>query len=351
MPRDLLALAAVQMLHWSGQGRSWGKPESWGTCRAKDFGITVLLLLFLCSSPVLADTFGLGTAGPSNWGVLETGTGTVSFSGGSSSSPSGISVNAGASASQANLGINSGGKLNSASTTVINGTYYMWPGNNDATSGTAFVGGVVTGTAAQSVISAAVSSAQSATVTLGALTATLTAPNLNNPGSSVTITGVAGRNVVNVPIINLGNGISLTLNGPATASFVINITGAGTNGGITLNSSQLLVSGGLSSANVIYNVTGSGANVSASGNGDLVDGILMDLNGMESINAVSVNGEVISSGNISLSNGGDVQVVETVPEASTTAYFTLGPLSLIAVMLLHRRFSRRKQTVVRDGFG
>jgi len=63
-------------------------------------------------------------------------------------------------------------------------------------------------------------------------------------------------------------------------------------------------------------------------------------------NAV-VNGEVISGQNITFSNGSEVEAVQTVPEASTTAYFTLGPLSLVAVMLLHRRFSRRRRTVVR----
>jgi hypothetical protein len=60
-----------------------------------------------------------------------------------------------------------------------------------------------------------------------------------------------------------------------------------------------------------------------------------------------VNGEIISGNTITISNGSDVQVVpaETVPEASTAAYFTLGPLSLVAVMLLYRRFSRRKETI------
>ena len=59
----------------------------------------------------------------------------------------------------------------------------------------------------------------------------------------------------------------------------------------------------------------------------------MDLGGSVTLsgqNAV-VNGEVISGQNITFNNGSEVEAVQTVPEASTTAYFTLGPLSLVAV--------------------
>jgi hypothetical protein len=149
--------------------------------------------------------------------------------------------------------------------------------------------------------------------------------------------------VINVPIINLQNGITLTLGGPVGASWVINVTGAGSSGGIQLGSSQILVSGGVTDANVILNVTGSGANVSTNGTGDVFDGIVMDLHGTESFNGSTVNGEVISNSNIEFSNGADVEVVQTTPEPSTAVYFTLGPLTLIAVMQLCRRFSRRNK--------
>jgi hypothetical protein len=123
-------------------------------------------------------------------------------------------------------------------------------------------------------------------------------------------------------------------------------------GGITLGvASQILLTGGLTPANVIFNVTNGVIgrnNVSVTGAGAVINGIVMDINGTVSLTGQgdTVNGEVISNEDISFSNGSDVEVAETVPEASTTAYFTLGPLSLVAVMLLHRRFSRRKQTVV-----
>jgi hypothetical protein len=108
--------------------------------RAKEVGITVLLLVLFCSSSVLADTFGLGTAGPGDWGILETGTGQVSMA-----NETNITVNPGATSSQANLGINSGGKLNQSGTVVVQGRYYKFSGNNDSTtSGFTAVGGVNT---------------------------------------------------------------------------------------------------------------------------------------------------------------------------------------------------------------
>jgi hypothetical protein len=70
-----------------------------------------------CNFSALADTFGLGTAGPGNWGILETGANQVQLS-----NNTGITVNPGASASEANLGINSGGNLNQSGNVVIQGT-------------------------------------------------------------------------------------------------------------------------------------------------------------------------------------------------------------------------------------
>jgi hypothetical protein len=98
------------------------------------------VLVSFCSCSALADDFGLGTAGPGNWGILETDANQVSLSNGT-----GITVNSGASASQANLGINSGGNLNQSGTVVVQGTYYKFSGNNDSTtSGFTAVGGVNT---------------------------------------------------------------------------------------------------------------------------------------------------------------------------------------------------------------
>jgi hypothetical protein len=148
--------------------------------------------------------------------------------------------------------------------------------------------------------------------------------------------------VVNVTAITLGNGTTLTLSGSATQSFVVNVTGTTS---VTFDNISLI--GGVTAANVIFNVL-NGDTITDNSPG-LLNGILMDVNGTVSLaNNDTLNGEIISGKQISLSNNSDVEVVPTVPEASITAYFTLGPLSLAAVMFLHRRFSRRKQTVLHD---
>jgi hypothetical protein len=338
MPRDLLALAAVHMLQWSGKERSRSKAATCQAWRAKEVRITALLLVLFWSSSALADTFGLGTAGPSNWAVLETGANQVSFANGT-----GITVNSGARASQANLGITQGGKLNQTGNVVIQGTYYKYSTNSDATtSGFTAVGGV--NTTSNSVITSAASQASAASSNLAGLAANQTIAAAITTTTTITASA-PGRNVVDLLAgINLPNGTTLTLSGSATQSFVINIPA----GGIALGQASIVLTGGITAANVIFNLTGLTAdNVSMTGPG-VVNGIVMDLNGMVSLsNNDTVNGEVISGNQISLNNNSDVEAVQTVPEASTTAYYTLGPLSLVVVMLLYRRFSRRKQRFTR----
>jgi hypothetical protein len=327
MPRDQLPLVSVQVLHWSGKRCSYNKPASCRACCAKEVWIATLLLVLSCSSSALADTFGLGTAGPGNWGILETGANQVSMA-----NNSGISVNSGAQASQANLGINSGGKLNQSGNVVVQGTYYTFSTSSDSTtSGFTAVGGV--NTTSTGLISTAAAAATSASVALAALVPNQTITTIS---SNTTISAtVTGRNVIALTGQNLAN-ITLTLNAPYADSFVINVTG-----GITFGNVNLI--GGILATNVIFNVTG--GNISLT-NAVTVNGILMDINGTVSTgNTNTINGEIISGNSIALTGGSDVEVVETAPEPSTTAYFTLGPLSVVAVMLLHRRFSRRKQTI------
>ena len=292
----------------------------------------VAILLIICGSSALADTFGLGTAGPGNWGILETGSGsTVSMTNGT-----GITVNSGASASQANLGITSGSKLNQSGTVVVQGTYYKFSTNADSTtSGFTAVRGV--NTTSTGTITTAAMQASAASSNLAGLTPNQT---LGTISTSTTISAtVPGRNVINVTGITLGNGTTLTLSGSATQSFVINVTGTSN---VTFDNISL--TGGLTAANLIFNVL-HGDTVTDNSPGR-VNGIIMDIGGSVSLTSNdTLNGEIISGNNISLSNNSDVEVVQTVPEASTAAYFTLGPLSLAAVMLLHRRFSRRKQTL------
>jgi hypothetical protein len=159
-------------------------------------------------------------------------------------------------------------------------------------------------------------------------------------------------------VINLPGGITfpsasqvLTFNpnGFSNVSFVINIP----SGGISIPNVGDVVqeAGGLSATDVLFNLTGTGGNNNVNmNNGATINAIVMDLNGSVALtNANTINGEIISNNDITLQTGSEVETV--LPEASTVAYFTFGPLTLVAVMLLHRRFSRRKQTVTGDDFG
>ena len=338
MLRHLLSLQSAPLPHSSGE-RSWySKPAVCGARRAKEVGITALLVVLLYSCSALADDFGLGTAGPGNWGILETGTAeTVSIT-----SPAGIETAPGGTSDAANLGINNGSKL-TGSGGLIQGTYYKFTGNSDSNTSLTALAGTISSPAGNSIISQAASSATSASTTLAALSADQTFTAQIKASTTITAT-VPGRNV-----INLQDGVSmsganqiLTLSGSSSQSFVINVP----NGGISLsNADSIVLTGGLTPANVIFNVSGLTGDTVSLNNNSVINGIVMDLNNTVNMNnAATINGEIIGGNNINMSNNAQVEVV--VPEASTAAYFTLGPLSLVAVMLLHRRFSRRKQIVV-----
>jgi len=338
MPRDLLSLAAAQAFHCSGKARSCSKPGSCRACRATAVGITILMLVMFCSCSALADDFGLGPAGPGNFTVLETGNtpnSEVQFSGNAG-------ITGGSAPAAANLGIASGGRLNAGGNpNVVAGTYYRFSTNtNDTTNGNfTAVGG--TNTTSDSLLSSAAASASAASLNLAGSAANQTFPNPSNTNLTINAT-VAGRNVISfVGGANLNNNVlTLNANGQANVSFVINVSGNLTMGAVNLI--------GVSPANVIFNVTGTGNNISLQNNPPApgFNGIFMDIGGNVSTATGTLNGEIISGVNIQLNNGFDAQAIETVPESSTVAYFTFGPLSLVAVMLLHRRFSRRKQAVV-----
>jgi hypothetical protein len=275
-----------------------------------------------CSCSALADDFGLGPAGPGNFSVLETGTGQVSFTGNAG-------ITAGSNRAAANLGIASGGSLNQGGNpTVIAGTYYRFSTNTPDNTNNTFtvVGG--TNTTSDSLLSSAAAAASSASLSLSGLTPSQTFPNPSNTNLTINAT-VAGRNVISfVGGANLnGDVLTLNANGQANVSFVINVSGNLTMGAVNLI--------GVSPANVIFNVNGTGNNISLQNNPPApgFNGIFMDIGGTVSTSAGTLNGEIISGGNISLNNGFDAQAIATVPESSTVTYFIFGPLSLVAVML------------------
>ncbi len=265
-------------------------------------------VLVVVSSAAWATPIDLGAAGPSFWGILETGAGQVSLSG----PTEGIF----GSSTQANLGIAEGGKLNSSGTTTIQGAYYKYSTNTgDSISQTTIVGGTLQGSAVDSLLAQAVLDATAADLFAASLACTMGAACGSTLTSSTTFTGVTGLNVLVVNGINLGNGEIVTLSGPAGASFLIFDLG-----GLTLNSGQIRVAGGVTPLDVLIDVKGGTASASGGLNNEsVIDGILMNLTGKIQFSPGAVNGEVIGGYDISFVSGASVHVppIPAVPEPGT----------------------------------
>jgi hypothetical protein len=166
-------------------------------------------------------------------------------------------------------------------------------------------------------------------------------PNVTVAGgqvnSTTTILAIAGLNVVDVSNIHLGNGQTLTLNGPAGSEFIINDSG-----NLTLNSGQILLAGGVTNTDVVINDTATGNAISASGGGNasVVNGIILAPNSGIAFSPGLVNGEVIAGGStIHFVSGAGVNQpsIPTVPEPSTYLLMASG---LAALVWLGRKRAR-----------
>jgi len=167
------------------------------------------------------------------------------------------------------------------------------------------VAGNVTGTTTtnQSLLTTAANNAASASSTFAAQTATL--PNTSVTGTT-TINLASGVNVANLTSVNLGNGQTLTLNGPAGSEIILNDSG-----GVTLNSGHIVLTGGLTPNDVVFNLTGT-QSLSTSGglnNESTLAGIFLALDAQAMLSPGALTGEIISGKNISIASGGSVQAV------------------------------------------
>jgi len=273
----------------------------------------------------------LGTAGPGNYAIL-----TLTPTGGSD-----IALN-GPGTTNGNVGISSPGNLqlnasNNApvSNTAINGNLYL--GNTATVNNTAQVSGTVF-TNQNSLLSQANTDALNAATAFANLTPTQSVPGGKINGTT-TINGGAGVNVVNVSGINLGNGQSLTLNGPAGSQFVVNVSG-----NLTLNSGTLALSGGLTPSDVVYNFTGNNPSLQSSGglnNESVANGILLAPKGTVDFAPGLVNGELIANGqHVHLVSGASVNQTppgNVVPVPPSVVLMGLGGLAFAATLIRGRR--------------
>jgi hypothetical protein len=122
--------------------------------------------------------------------------------------------------------------------------------------------------------------------------------------------------------INLNNGAKLTLQGSASATYIFNISGT-----LSLNSAQIVLSGGLTAQNVLFNVTGSQAVQFSGGLNDWhgeaeLQGIILAPNAQVQLSPGLVVGEIISGQNISIASGGSVQGSSCAPNTPGVWQFT-----------------------------
>lgn len=280
------------------------------------FGLALLFAILLAPS-ARANTISatLGVAGPSNYAILFLST-------------SGQPQMNGPGASSGNVGYNGSTtlQLNGSSGPEVNGNLIL--GNNASVNNPAQVTGTIfTNQSAQ--LNAAEAAAISASAVFNGLTPTSAMTVVNG---TTTIVGSAGLNVINLTGITLGNGQTLTLNGPAGAQFVINVSG-----NIVLNSASIILAGGLLNTDVVYNVAGKVQTSGGLSNLSVINGIVLDLTGQIAMAPGSINGELIAGGNNpQIVSGGFVTGGggTTVPEPSSLLLLSMG---LGSLLLLRRR--------------
>ena len=125
---------------------------------------------------------------------------------------------------------------------------------------------------------------------------------ISNPANNITIDGIM-NNPFNKPIVlsinavNLSNG-SLTLNGNAHTTFVLNITGD-----FTINNSNIFATGGLLASHILFNLEGTATfNMQQ---GTTATGVFMALNRNVSLSGGKIFGGLVTN-QLTLTSGGQV---------------------------------------------
>jgi choice-of-anchor A domain-containing protein len=281
----------------------------------KVIGSLALSAYLAMHSSSMALPVSLGAAGPTQFTVLEIGTGQV------------IGVNAGGPVNgiKGNVGVNTNGHIALTGGTYVTGNVYLGSGSTVALSGGATVGGQV---ANQAMLTQA---------RTDALAAAAAAAALPSSGGGVGFTSITSAlnlspGVYNLTTLNLGNGENLNL--AAGGSYVFNISGA-----LALHGPDgIFLAAGLSEAEVLFNITGTTAVAfSGGGNGAQLHGIVLAPNANINLSPGLVVGELISGLNIQIVSGADVQAI-TVPELSSSfGLAIIGIMSLFVFNLIGGR--------------
>jgi hypothetical protein len=268
----------------------------------------------------------LGTAGPGNYALLALSTSDNIHIAGANNQPplpgGGVAGNVGIADSGATFALSSPAQ--------VTGNLYLAPGARFNNSGTIQGSIFNTGQGPNgTTLSQANTDALNATNTFAHMAPTLSVPG-NAINGTTTVNGTAGVNVLNVSDIRLGNGQTLTLNGPAGSQFVVNDSG-----GITLNSGQIALSGGLTPSDVVFNMTNGGTVSTAGGlnNESVINGLILDTTGKFQLTPGLVNGEIIGGAEIALASGATVVgTPPVVPAPPSVVLLGLGGLVFALVV-------------------
>jgi choice-of-anchor A domain-containing protein len=233
-----------------------------------------------------------------------------------------------------NVGISAGTlSLDSSNPFAIKGNLYLASGATATHIPQQVNGSIFTGQDA--LLNTADSSALSAISTFSSLAPTITGiTSINGTETINPSPGANGVTVLDLKGINLGGNDVLTLTGPSTAQYVLNVTGD-----ITLNSGKILLSGGLTPQDVVINDIGKNSIHTSGGLGNesIITGLLLAPNASIGFSPGLVNGEVIF-GTPGAQWASGASVVSPVPESSS-----LGLMAAVGIAVVGRCVMRRRQ--------
>ncbi len=178
-----------------------------------------------------------------------------------------------------------------------------------------------------------VSSAYNTISSLSSTFASQTATSFGGSGTLNATSGVldaTGSYVFTATANNFLAGGALTINGSATDSVVINVTG---NNNVQLKN-LLNLTGGITSDNVFINILGVGQSVGGNTNKGIVNGVFVALDDKFNIDSTTIDGRIIGGGSndfqlvsnfvLNAPPSPPPQVNSSVPEPSTWAMLLLG---------------------------
>ena len=177
-----------------------------------------------------------------------------------------------------NGGMAIGGSGYSLNGARIGGTLYLNTGITGSSNGTYPTGGTVVTS-----LASAISNVDAASSAVAGFVATQTLGSVTDNGSTTTLNGNGGTNVVDITSLTL-NGGELAIHGSASDVFFINVTGS-----VNFNGGSIVLSGGVTAANVLINLESGG-----SFNGSTLSGTILATSSTVNFNGGTLSGQVIA---------------------------------------------------------